>query len=243
MRNKRHLRDDVHGLILVDKPPEWTSHDVVAKVRNHFRLRKVGHGGTLDPMATGLLVLLVGRGTRLSDRVMGSDKTYEGVLRLGQTTDSDDADGAVIAEGDWSGVRGEHVESAVAQRQGDQMQIPPMISAIKKDGVPLYKRARKGETVEREPRLIHIYAFTLLDFNPPDAAFRLVCTKGTYVRTLCGDIGRELGRGGHLARLQRTASGPFSLADAQTLDALLAVPPERLAEAVVPLERAVAEIG
>lgn len=240
MPNRPPAPDDVHGLLLVDKPAGWTSHDVVAKVRGHFRLRKVGHGGTLDPMATGLLVLLLGRGTRLSERVMGSDKVYEGALRLGRATDTEDADGTVVEERDWRPVTAEQVAAAMARRQGDQMQTPPMVSAVKRDGVPLYKLARKGKTVEREPRLIHVYSFTLLDFAPPDAAFRMACTKGTYVRTLCADIGRELGCGAHLARLRRTASGAMRVADAQPLEAVLAIPPEALAAAVIPMERALA---
>ncbi len=226
---------DPDGLLLVDKPAGMTSHDVVDAVRRRFRFRKVGHGGTLDPMATGLLVLLIGRGTKVSDRVMGADKTYEGSFRLGVETDTEDADGRVTAEHDPSGATGEAVRAAMAARQGDQMQTPPMVSAIKKEGVPLYKLARRGQTVEREPRLIHVYEFTLLGFEPPCARFRLRCTKGTYVRTLCADIGRELGCGAFLESLRRTASGAFTVADARPLDALLNGSREDLAAGLLPL--------
>ncbi|OQW94576.1 MAG: tRNA pseudouridine(55) synthase TruB [Verrucomicrobia bacterium A1] len=226
---------DPDGLLLVDKPGGVTSHDVVDAVRRRFRFRKVGHGGTLDPMATGLLVLLIGRGTKVSDRVMGADKTYEGTLRLGVATDSEDGDGRVIAEADPSGVTADALRAAMEKRQGDQMQTPPMVSAIKKDGIPLYKLARRGETVEREARLVHIYEFTLLGFNPPQASFRMRCTKGTYVRTLCADIGREFGCGAFLESLRRTASGSFSLADARPLADILNGPREALSAALLPL--------
>lgn len=212
-----------------------TSHDVVARVRRVFRLRKVGHGGTLDPMATGLLVLLIGRGTKLSDRFMGSDKEYEGVMRLGISTDSQDADGKILQERDFAHVTREDLEAQLAQRRGDQMQMPPMVSAIKKDGVPLYKLARKGQDVERAARLIHVYRFDLLSFEPPHASFRLACTKGTYVRTLCDDIGEALGCGAHLSALRRTSSGELRIDHAHTLDAVLAWSLDELKDHVTPI--------
>jgi tRNA pseudouridine55 synthase len=227
--------DPFDGLLLVDKPTGMTSHDVVARIRRHFRIRKVGHGGTLDPMATGLLVILLGRGTKISDRVMGSDKVYEGVMRLGVATSTQDADGEVVAEADASAISLPQVEAEMRQRTGDLMQTPPMVSAIKKDGVPLYKLARRGEVVERQPRLIHVYRFDLLDFSPPSVSFRLACTKGTYVRTLCADIGEALGCGAHLTALRRTASGPLRIEDAAPLDALLALTPDQLAARVLPM--------
>ncbi len=212
-----------------------TSHDVVDKLRYHFRLRKVGHGGTLDPMATGLLIILLGKGTKLSQRIMGTDKEYDGVMRLGIATDSQDADGEVLEEKDASAVTREQVLEEMNQRRGDQMQMPPMVSAIKKDGVPLYKMARKGQTVEREPRLIHVYRFDLLDYNNPDITFSLKCTKGTYVRTLCHDIGESLGCGAHLAALRRTGIGNLHVDHATPLDTLLAGTVEELGEKVVPI--------
>lgn len=216
------------GLLLVDKPSTWTSHDVVAKVRGHFRLKKVGHGGTLDPMATGLLVLLVGRATKLSNRVMSSDKTYEGTIRLGVSTDSQDADGEVIAEQDPSGVTIGSVQKGMTAFVGDLMQTPPMHSAIKKDGVPLYKLAHKGKTIEREPRLIHVYEFALLKDHLPDLDFRLRCTKGTYVRTIASDLGDALGCGAHLSALRRTTSGALHVDNALPLPEILALKPHEL---------------
>jgi tRNA pseudouridine55 synthase len=213
--------DPCDGILLVDKPSGMTSHDVVDRIRHTFRIRKVGHGGTLDPMATGLLIMLLGRGTRLSNDIMGTDKVYEGTMHLGVATSTEDVDGAVISTADFSGVTREAVEAEMKKWVGDIQQIPPMVSAIKKDGVPLYKLARKGQEIVREPRFLHIFEFTLLDFAPPRVSFRLHCSKGTYVRTLCADIGRALGCGAHLAELRRTRSGEFTLAKALTLHDLL----------------------
>jgi tRNA pseudouridine55 synthase len=225
------------GLLLVDKPSGPTSHDVVAKIRRHFRIEKVGHGGTLDPMATGLLVLLLGKGTKISERVMGHDKTYEGTLRLGVETDSQDAQGNVVAQTDPSAVDAEQIAAQFKLRLGDQMQMPPMVSAIKQNGVPLYKLARKGQTVERAPKLIHVYRFDLLDFAPPDARFRVECTKGTYVRTLAHDVGQALGVGAHLAQLRRTRIGKLDVANASPLDDLLAL--SSLQGKIIPLAAAI----
>ena len=224
------------GLLLVDKPSGPTSHDVVAQIRRRFRIPKVGHGGTLDPMATGLLVILLGKGTKISDRVMGHDKTYEGTLRLGLETDSQDADGRIVAEKDAAAVTAAQVEEQFKLRLGDQMQLPPMVSAIKIQGVPLYKLARKGETVERQPRLIHVYRFELLDFAPPDVRFRVECTKGTYVRTLAHDVGQALGVGAHLVALRRTKIGQIDVAQAHPLAELLEAP--ALDGKVIPLAAA-----
>jgi tRNA pseudouridine55 synthase len=232
-------REGFDGLLLVDKPSGPTSHDVVDRVRRTFQLRKVGHGGTLDPMATGLLVILLGRGTKLSERIMGSDKEYEGTLRLGVSTDSQDIDGEVLEERDYREVTEEAVRAEMRARRGDLMQTPPMVSAVKKDGVPLYKLARKGRTIEREPRLIHVYAFDLLKAEFPDVAFRLRCSKGTYVRTLCAEIGEALGCGAHLAALRRTRAGALSVDEALSLERILATEPEALVPRIVPLQRAV----
>lgn len=225
------------GILLIDKPSGMTSHDVVDRIRRTFRLKKVGHGGTLDPMATGLLVILLGRGTKLSNQIMGADKTYEGTLRLGVTTDSEDCDGVVTSEADPSGVTSEALSAEMRKRVGDQMQTPPMVSAVKKGGVPLYKLARKGQTVEREARLIHVYEFALLGFTPPEATFRLRCTKGTYVRTLCADIGTSLSCGAHLKALRRTVSGSLRIEDAISLEAILNGGVEEAARRVIPMNR------
>ena len=232
-QNAREL-DPFDGILLVDKPSGMTSHDVVDRIRHTFRIRKVGHGGTLDPMATGLLIMLLGRGTRLSNDIMGTDKVYEGSMLFGTTTASEDADGVVTGTADYSAVTREAVESEMKKWLGDVQQIPPMVSAIKKDGVPLYKLARKGQEVVREPRWLHIYEFTLLDFALPRVTFRLRCSKGTYVRTLCADIGRALGCGAYLAELRRTQSGEFSVAKALTMPALLALKPDDVLPHIIP---------
>ncbi len=230
-------RQDIDGLLLVDKPAGMTSHDVVDAIRGKFRLKKVGHGGTLDPMATGLLVILLGRGTRLFEQVMSSDKEYLGTMHLGVTTDSHDRDGEVIATGDYLHVSREELQAEMAKWVGDVLQTPPMISAIKKDGVPLYKLARRGREVERKPRLIHVYRFELLDFDPPRARFRLKCTKGTYVRTLCHDVGRGLGCGAFLEELRRTGVGRFTVDEAYSLDRVLDMSIAELERSVIPVSR------
>lgn len=229
------MTDLCDGVLLVDKPAGLTSHDVVYRIRRHFRFRKVGHGGTLDPQATGLLVILLGRGTRLSSLIMGGDKVYEGCLTLGVSTDSHDADGARLQERDPSGVTREALEEAMSCFKGDQMQVPPMVSAVKKDGVPLYKLARKGREVERAARLVHVYEFRLLDFRPPLADFKLLCTKGTYVRSLCHEIGERLGCGAHLSRLRRTRSGNLRLDDAISLEQLLGKSLSEIQSRLIPM--------
>ena len=227
---------DPDGVLLVDKPAGVTSSDVVVAVRRMFKLKKVGHGGTLDPQATGLLVLLVGKGTKLSSSAMSGDKTYEGVLRLGAATNTQDAEGEVVSRGDPSGVTNERLEALVASDfTGDIFQTPPMVSAIKVDGVPLYKMARKGEEIAREPRLVHVFSFRVDEFGIPDTRFTVRCSKGTYVRTLCHDIGEALGCGGHLAALRRVRSGRFDVADAIPLDALRSLPRADLPSKLLPL--------
>lgn len=236
MRNRRrHEPDPYDGILLVDKPTGWTSSDVVVKIRNHFKFSKVGHGGTLDPLATGLLVLLIGKGTKLSDRIMGGDKTYEGVLRLGVTTSSQDADGDIVAEHDASRITRDQVEAVIENYIGDIEQIPPMVSAIKKNGVPLYKMARKGEEIERESRKIHVFSLEVLGFENPLVTFRVRSTKGTYVRTLAHDIGNDLGVGGSLDALRRTASGPLSIDQAHTMEEILACDRETIGSRIIHL--------
>ncbi|HUI07126.1 MAG TPA: tRNA pseudouridine(55) synthase TruB [Verrucomicrobiae bacterium] len=223
------------GVLLVDKPSGPTSHDVVDRVRRHFGFNKVGHCGTLDPAATGLLILVLERATRLQDQLMSADKAYEGVMRLGISTDSQDADGHVIAEKPVPALTGEEIESAFARFRGDIRQVPPMVSAVKHQGTPLYKLARKGKTVEREPRLVHIYDLRVLGVELPQIKFRAVCTKGTYVRTLCSDIGDALGCGAHLAELRRTRSGKFDVNDAHRLDVILERTREELRPLIIPI--------
>jgi tRNA pseudouridine55 synthase len=189
----------------------------------------------LDPQATGLLVILLGRGTKLSAQFMSSDKAYEGVMRLGVTTDSHDLDGQVIRELDPGPVTREQVEAQMARFRGDILQTPPMVSAVKRGGVPLYKLARRGQDVAREPKLVHIYELTLLDFRPPEVEFRVRCTKGTYVRTLCHDIGEGVGCGACLQSLRRTESGAYRASEAVPLADLLAMTQTDLLDRVIPL--------
>ncbi|MEN9676874.1 MAG: hypothetical protein RIS76_2770 [Verrucomicrobiota bacterium] len=225
------------GVLLVDKPPEWTSHDVVAKVRNHFRLEKVGHCGTLDPMATGLLILVLGKATRLSEKFMVSDKVYEGTMRLGETTDSYDADGELTGTRPVPPLTIEALNEAVASFLGDQQQIPPMVSAKKINGTALYKLARQGKEVVREPRLVHLYTYRFSEYEEPFAYFRVSCTKGTYVRSLASDLGEKLGCGAHLTALRRTGSGRFEVADALPLPEILKLDRAGLEARVIPMVR------
>lgn len=224
-------------MLLVDKPAGPTSHDVVHRIRKTFRIDKVGHGGTLDPNATGLLVILLGKGTKLSDRIMGGDKAYTGEMRLGRTTSTQDCEGETLEEKPWQAVTREQVEAQMTALTGDLFLTPPMVSAIKIDGVPLYKLARKGQEVERKPRFIHIYRMTLTAWAPPLATFDVLCTKGTYVRTLAHDIGQAVGCGACLDNLRRTESGTFHVKDALPLDEILALTPDRLAARVIPFAR------
>ncbi|MDR2849955.1 MAG: tRNA pseudouridine(55) synthase TruB [Verrucomicrobiota bacterium] len=225
------------GVLLVDKPAGPTSHDIVHKIRRTFRIEKVGHGGTLDPNATGLLIVLLGKGTKLSDRFMGGDKAYSGVMRLGRTTSSQDCDGETLEEKPWDAVTREQVEAKMAELTGDLFQTPPMVSAIKIDGVPLYKLARKGQEVERKPRFIHVYRFAVTAWEPPLVAFDVTCTKGTYVRTLAHDVGQALGCGACLDALRRTQSGAFRVDEALPFDDILNLTPDQFAARVVPLSR------
>ncbi len=223
------------GVLLVDKPPILTSHDVVDRIRRQFGFKKVGHCGTLDPAATGLLVIVLERATKLQDKLMSDDKTYEGTLKLGVTTDSQDADGEIVAEKPVPPLTAADLEAIFTKFTGDIQQIPPMVSAKKIDGVPLYKLARKGRTVEREPRNVHVYDFRLLSFASPVAQFRVACTKGTYVRTLCHDIGEKLGCGAHLASLRRTRSGQLDVQNAKPLSELLQLNRQQLQPLIIPI--------
>ncbi len=199
------------GVLPIDKASGMTSHDVVAIVRRVLNTKKVGHCGTLDPMATGLLLLTLGRGTKIQDLLMSEDKEYVGTLKLGETTDSQDADGEVTATNSVPELNAKQLEAAFAKYDGDFYQTPPMVSAIKKDGVALYKLARQGKTIEREPRFVHIYAHQILGTRLPEVDFRVVCSKGFYVRTYAHDIGNDLGCGAHLNALRRTKSGRFDV--------------------------------
>lgn len=222
------------GAILIDKPAGPTSHDVVDAIRRRFGIKKVGHCGTLDPNATGLLIIVLGRGTKLSEKLMGDDKVYEGTIKFGESTDSYDADGELTASLPVPPMTLDELNEAAASFIGDQMQVPPMVSAIKKNGVPLYKLARKGVEVEREPRLVHIYNFRFTDYHEPFGTFKLASTKGTYVRSVAHDLGQKLGCGAHLATLRRSVSGKFDVADAKTLDDILKLNTAELEKRVIP---------
>lgn len=207
------------GLLLVDKPAGITSHDVVDKIRKAAGTRKVGHTGTLDPGATGLLVLCLGAATRLSEHLTGLDKVYEGVMRLGVTTTSYDADGEVIEEMPVPGeLTAEALQKYCDRYTGDIEQLPPMVSAVKVGGQRLYKLARKGETVERPARQVTVHEFAVLDYEHPEARIRVGCTSGTYVRALCHDVGNDIGCGAILAALRRTKVGHHNVSDALPVD-------------------------
>lgn len=210
------------GAILpVDKPQGRPSFDVVEVVREGTGVQKVGHAGTLDPMATGLLLVLVARpATRLQAACMQLAKTYEAIVRLGEKTASHDTETEVVERADPSGVSRADVEAASRQFVGSIEQVPPMYSAVKVDGERLYEKARRGETVERPPRQVRIDQFEILDWSPPEVSVQVKCSKGTYIRALARDLGETLGVGAHLTALRRTAIGPFDLADSWSLDAL-----------------------
>jgi tRNA pseudouridine55 synthase len=226
--------DVLDGALLVDKPAGPTSHDIVEEVRHHFRIGKVGHCGTLDPNATGLLILVLGRATKLSDRLMAQDKVYEGALKLGESTDSHDAEGELVASLPVPPLTLAQLNEVAESFVGDHLQTPPMVSAIKKGGVPLYKLARKGIEVERKPRLVHIYSFRFSTYDEPLAQFRVACTKGTYVRTLAHDLGQKVGCGAHLATLRRIRSGEFDVANAIQFEAVLKFSRKDLEKGLIP---------
>lgn len=206
------------GIIIIDKPQDWTSMDVCAKLRGIFHERRIGHAGTLDPMATGVLPVFVGRATRAVEFASESEKEYVAGLRLGVETNTQDTTGTVLAKRPVSVSQAE-LEQVLGQFRGEILQIPPMYSAIKKEGKKLYELARRGQEVERQPRPITIYELELLDqLSPTDYTLRVKCSKGTYVRTLCHDIGQALGCGGTLFSLRRTRSAGFALGQAVTLE-------------------------
>ena len=210
----------MNGIVIVDKPQGWTSQDVTARLRRVFNTRRIGHGGTLDPMATGVLPVFVGRATRGVEFFEHAEKTYETVLRLGLTTDTEDITGTVLTEQD-AFVTGEMVEAVLEQFRGNIMQVPPMYSALKVNGQKLYDLARKGKEVERQPRPITIYELTLLGMEAEGIRLRVRCSKGTYIRTLCKDIGQALGCGGCMAELRRVQAGEYTIEESVPLAVLL----------------------
>ena len=226
---------EIDGVLLVDKAPGMTSHDVVAITRRALNTKKVGHCGTLDPLATGLLIIVLGRGTKIQDLLMAEDKEYAGTMTLGITTDSQDADGKLVETKPVPDLSREQLDSAFAKFHGDFYQMPPMVSAIKKDGVPLYKLARQGKVVERDPRFVHVYAHEIKDVRLPEIDFRVVCSKGFYVRTYAFDIGNELGCGAHLKSLRRTKSGKFTLEHSVTVEEIKTLDPRDIESRILSL--------
>ncbi|MGB1127988.1 MAG: tRNA pseudouridine(55) synthase TruB [Opitutales bacterium] len=231
--------DAPEGILLVDKPQGITSHDVVSKLRRVFHIKKIGHAGTLDPMATGLLLMLIGKATKVSQYLMSMDKEYTGTVRLGQTTDSQDADGEIVEERPVPELTEERVRKEMKGFLGDQYQTPPMYSAKKVNGQALYKLARQGKTVEREPRVINISKFEMIRFAPAEIDFVVACSKGTYVRTIAHDFGERLGCGGHLTALRRTGVGKFRIEKADTIEAIEAMSPSSLRRKLIPIRQAV----
>ena len=210
-----------HGVLIVNKPDGWTSHDVVKRVRTVLGIPKVGHAGTLDPHATGVLPVLIGKGTKIAQYLLGWDKEYAAVLQLGQMTDTQDAWGAVLEEKSYERLSEDDVRSVFMDFHGAIQQVPPMYSAVKVGGQPLYKKARKGQTVERQPKTVVIHDLEIQRVAIPEVSFRVACSKGTYVRTLCADIGDRLGVGGHLKWLQRRRVGPLHLDQAVEMESLI----------------------
>jgi tRNA pseudouridine55 synthase len=211
-------KNDFEGVLLIDKPDGMTSHDVVDRVRHKLKMKRVGHAGTLDPSATGLMIILVGKATKLSQHLMGLDKTYEGIISLGVETTTQDAEGEIVEEKPVPELSEEQVLEEMQSFVGDQYQVPPMFSAKKQDGVPLYKLARKGKTVEREPRFIHVSSFKLDSWSSPEIEFTLSFSKGTYVRTIANDLGKKIGCGAYLKELRRTDIERFKIEDSIELE-------------------------
>lgn len=228
------------GILLVDKPSGITSHDIVDRLRKKLKMKKIGHAGTLDPLATGLMIMLIGKATKVSQFLISLDKSYEGEFLLGVETDSQDADGEVVQEKPIPAeVNEERIKEEMKSFLGDQYQIPPMFSAKKIAGVPLYKMARKGKTVEREPRFIRISELNLHKWDSPKGKFDLACSKGTYVRTVLHDLGQKLDCGAHLTALRRTKIDQFEIAGAKTLEEIEQMQLGEFQSLLIPIHQAV----
>lgn len=223
---KQGTTHSISGFLNVDKPINWTSSDVVAKLRSAFRLRqrglKIGHGGTLDPLATGVLPICVGRTTRLSKFVLTGNKSYLMSAMLGVSTDTYDSEGTETHRQDYSTVKSTDLVSIMPEFRGEIDQVPPMYSAIKRDGQPLYKLARKGKTIAREPRKVEVHELELTTWDPPHFSLKIDCGSGFYARSLANDVGQRLGCGAHMTSLRRTRAGDFDIAESLSLDTLIA---------------------
>lgn len=235
MSRKNEVYTGPSGVLLVDKAPDMTSHDVVAIARRALNTKKIGHCGTLDPMATGLLMLVIGKATKIQDLLMSEDKVYEGTLTLGERTSTQDRQGEVLETREVSDYPEADIKGAFESFMGEFEQLPPMVSAIKMGGVPLYKMARKGQEVERKLRPVRVTGFEITRVALPEVDFRVECSKGFYVRTYANDIGEKLGCGGHLSALRRTNSGKFNLERAVTVAQLKDPDPEVLATSMISL--------
>src|SRR6266705_4780097 len=229
------LSPTLDGVLLVDKAEGMTSHDVVAVIRRKLEMKKVGHCGTLDPIATGVLLRTLGRGTKIQDLLMSEDKKYAGTLALGITTSTQDRQGEVIDQRPVPTLDENQVRVAFEKFCGDFYQMPPMVSAIKHGGVPLYKLARQGKVVEREPRLVHVYRYTVDRIALPEIDFSVLCSKGFYVRTYVHDIGEELGCGAHLKSLRRLKSGRFDVDQAISVSQIKTVSREHILSRILSL--------
>ena len=223
------------GVLLVDKAEGMTSHDVVALIRRKLQIKKVGHCGTLDPIATGLLLLTIGRGTKIQDLLMSEDKEYAGTLLLGVTTTTQDRQGEIVDQRPVPALDENQIRAAFEKFRGDFYQMPPMVSAKKHGGVPLYKLARQGKVVEREPRLVHVYRYSVDRIALPQIDFSVLCSKGFYVRTYVHDIGEQLGCGAHLKSLRRIKSGRFDVDPAITVDEIKTAPREEIVQRILSL--------
>ncbi len=226
---------EIHGVLNLNKSPKLTSRQAVDRVKRLLNVKKAGHGGTLDPDATGVLLICLGDGTKLFEALQTGTKEYEGTLRLGITTDTLDANGQIIKTTDTSEITPYQIRAVCRQFVGEIQQIPPMFSAVKHKGKPLYKLARQGLEVKRRSRQVFIESIELLSLNIPEVRFRVVCSKGTYIRALAADIGTTLGCGAHLSKLVRTRSGVFKIEEAHSFDSLMHVP-ECAHQAVIPIE-------
>lgn len=231
------------GVLLVDKDPGFTSHNAVALCRRILQTKKVGHCGTLDPMATGMLIVVIGKATKMQDLLMCEDKVYTATMKLGVETNSQDADGEVVAVQPTDGITEDAIHAAFAHYHGEFDQVPPMYSAVKINGVPCYKLARKGKEVERKARHVAVldYEVIRIDLEAAEVDFRVHCTKGFYVRTYAHDIGQYLGCGAHLTALRRIRSGRFDIAEAVDVPTLKAASREELLARLLPVEKVLAD--
>lgn len=231
------------GVLLVDKDPGFTSHNAVALCRRVLNTKRVGHCGTLDPMATGMLIVVIGKATKMQDQLMCEDKVYTATMKLGIETNSQDADGEVVAVKPTAGVTEADIRAAFEFYHGAFEQVPPMFSAVKINGVPCYKLARKGKEIERKSRPVEVldYAITRIDLAAAEVDFTVHCTKGFYVRTYAHDIGQRLGCGAHLTALRRIRSGHFDIAEAVDVPTLKSASREELLAMLLPVEKVLAD--